>query len=630
MLRETNFVRIGSFAFLLIYFIASFIPDSWLWGMHQLAFISLSARLMLVAVSSIIIMLPYFPPVIKSIEELSIKITVPQSVYIGITIAIAILSIFLFDRFRIATDIYGDSRTLLNAMKEHYYTLSDIFFAKESEPLTRLIHQTIASVIGLTTQSAISWGNIVSGGVYIVVLLLFIRSLDSPFLLKATLFILACSLGGVQLFFGYVEDYSYSFVVILLFLILGWQTLHGRNRLWLMLGLLVIGMRLHLVMLFMVPGLIYLFALNRTTKKRNVNTVLSFKIIIMGVIGSLVLGLLMYLFYFQAYSFITMEETERSAKIFLPLVNPLPEPHSYTLFSIGHFSDVIQILFYDLSPGIILILFLSVIFRKKITWRDPKIIFFGLVSLYSILFCITANPLLSFVRDWDLFAFVGLPLLFFAFSIIQSIPDERRESSFLAQICCSSAGLALLSSVFMYINTDSVLVNERVRQAGRSTFKNYYRGSSYMINVAEGSISDIKTQLEKRGETIESLLPYTGKQDYEMANLTSMAGKCALSIKEFSSAEKYFNLSLQYDSLNATALRSIALCKLMQFNINGASDVIDYYNLQINEPDVNDSKALLLAGFTNYIRYLNSLGADSTMIHERLESFYEAYTDTVK
>jgi len=343
------------------------------------------------------------------------------------------------------------------------------------------------------------------------------------------------------------------------------------------------------------------------------------KIVLRTVGVSLIVCACAYLGYFRAYSYVTGDQAEKLQKTFLPLFNYLPAPHSYSLFSLTHISDIAQEVLLVVAPGTIIILLLSLLWRHRVRWNHPRIIFYGLATFYFLVFDFAMDPFLSPARDWDLLSLVAAPMLFLAIALSEQWAHVSLSEPFWKIVAGCALGLGVLSSTVFYVNAHKDLAAARLHSIGMWTFKSYYQGSAYMVNVAHTLASTGEKEILEREQTIRELEPYASKDDVELGFLVHKVAALLQLEKEYGRAAEYYRRALAYDSTNASAWRNLALCALLTKNFPEADYRITIYNENINEPNVVDFDGLRIAGCVQRCTYLVHSGADSSAINNVLD-----------
>ncbi|HEY6192821.1 MAG TPA: tetratricopeptide repeat protein [Bacteroidota bacterium] len=610
--------------FLLLYAVASLYPDSFLWGVHQLAFIEAGVRLALLLIA-VALALPWISSLyVPRLESLLRPDTVRTVVLVPVLLAAGAAAALACFQFRISTDMYGDSRTLLTLLANRQFTPADLFKLdltsnELQEPLTRLIHQSIAQIFGLDQRFVFQIVSSVAGGLFLILVSYTALTAKGPSNWKLLFLVAFLTCGANQLFFGHVEDYTLVYLGIVLFLILAWKFFDGRKSLPLCVIVFLIGTRLHTGMVLLLPALLYLVFYSKSQKDPRFRKWIQPRTVLAAVGLTLVAGTLAYFFWFKANRMIVGDRVERGEKIFLPMSNVYLPPHNYTLLTPSHFSDIVQEFLLTVSPGAVVVLLLGIVFFRQIKWNTPRMIFFGLAAFYFMLFNSTVNPLLTPERDWDLLSLAAAPVCFFAIALTKDLFDRLKDSSFSRSVVGISLALGLLSCSMFYVNSDPMKAGERLRSLGVWAFGSYYLGSAYLLNVGAKYEPDRASEIRDRMDVLKKLEPLKSTPDMELGFLSHKLADVLYLDGRFTEAAEYYTKSLGEDPYNASAIKALAGVSLHTGNLDGAVDFMTYYNENINPGKVIDLDGLMIAEKINYLRYLLYTRADSALIVGTLE-----------
>lgn len=610
----------GAFVlFLLLYLAGSIYPESFLWGVHQLAFLGIGVRIALVLLAVALALPPVSSLYVPQLEAVLAPAGIRKAVLLPILLAAGVLATVVFFRFRISTDMYGDSRTLLTLLAHREFTLADLFRIELTddtlrEPLTRLIHQTIARLSGLDQKLVFQIVSSVCGGLFVMLFPYAVLTFRGSPAWKLLLLVAGFTCGANQLFFGHVEDYTLIYLFIMLFLILAWKSFDGHNTLPLLATVFLIGTRLHSGMVLFLPALTYLFVHSKSHTKPRLKNLIRPRTILFAIGLTLVAGTAAYFFYFKADHMLVGDRKERGDKVFLPLVNAFLPPHNYTLQSPSHLSDIVQEMLLTVSPGAVILLCLGLAFFKQVRWNNPRTIFFGISAFYFALFDATVNPLLTPERDWDLLSLAAAPVIFFAISLSRDWFDHPREPSFPRVAVGISIALGLLSCTIFYVNSDPGPAGQRLRSLGVWAFNSYYLGSAYLLNVGSRYLPDRSAEIDERIRILKKLDASKSNPDLELGFLTHKLADALYLDGRYTEAGRYYSKSLREDPYNASAIKALTGVSLQTGDVDAAAGYIGYYNDNINGRDVVDLDGLMIAEKLNYLRYLLFARADSALI----------------
>ena len=265
---------------------------------------------------------------------------------------------------------------------------------------------------------------------------------------RVLIFLVLFSMGSTQLFFGYVEHYSFLYVFMFAFIISSLGYLKGKIKWFVPLTAFVLASVSHVSSLCLLPSLLFLFV---TKGKKGKSSPIR-KTLILG-LGLGFVGFILVVY--KNYSWTV-------PPMFVPLsVDSYPAP-GYLLFSVPHVIDFLnqQIL---VSPvGLIMILAPLVCLRVRFFFKDRVFQFLLLVSVFQLLFNFMVDPGLGASRDWDLFSVAGLGYTILGLFILLNLLREKPRLGYLSLI------LVLTS---LYSTVPWILVNSQ-EQKSISRFQN--------------------------------------------------------------------------------------------------------------------------------------------------------------
>ncbi|MEZ4730886.1 MAG: hypothetical protein R3E79_27505 [Caldilineaceae bacterium] len=264
---------------------------------------------------------------------------------------------------------------------------------------------------------------------------------------------LVTSLGVLQLFFGYVENYSFAAAALLLYLWLGLRTLAGRTPLWITATVLAITHALHPSTIILAPSLLYCgwqhvrCATNQQMRGNKfgaryvlfkglspeLSTRLSTALIIalpMAVVALVVV----FLMEAGGHGLAALVSSDRpgggDARLFVPLWTTTTRWEHYTMFSWLHLRDFVneQLLVAPVVlPGLVVLWFAKGIQkgnRRQAMNRDMgevqtvhrpssivhrQLSFIQIAALCYLFFIWVWNADYGGQRDWDLFSLAAIP-----------------------------------------------------------------------------------------------------------------------------------------------------------------------------------------------------------------------------
>ena len=325
----------------------------------------------------------------------------------------ALLAGLLFWLARLGHLRWGDSYMLSVALSYPDLELRVVY--NWQAPLTVFLHQRLWQFVanplfGWSVEQVYAAVSIICGMIFVYVLLNFVARLGRTVLEAAVLAGLLLTTGAIQLFFGYVENYTLVSLGLLVTLFLGWQSLQGDLRpLWPALTFSLTN-AFHPSTVFLWPGL---WLLAWLCWRRGY---VSGRGIVVQTVSPplLVGGALLLLMESGGHGLSALLGVDRpgggDGLWFVPLFQTTTKWQHYTMFSTAHLLDWLNIhlLISPFGlPLIVLTLFTVYHFRLTIFDRQSErdyAYFLGLTAAMYLLFTWLWNPDYGGRKDWDLFA----------------------------------------------------------------------------------------------------------------------------------------------------------------------------------------------------------------------------------
>jgi hypothetical protein len=233
---------------------------------------------------------------------------------------------------------------------------------------------------------------------------------------------LLASLGLIQLFFGYVENYSFAAAGVLLYLWLGPRTLAGRTPLWAAALALALTHAMHPSTVVLAPSLLYLGWVEG--RRQRMGTAAWARVVL--AIGLPMLGVAVATFLLMeagGHGVQALLTSDRpgggDARWFVPLWATTTRWEHYTLASWPHLRDLLngQVLVAPVVlPSLIWLGIATKTFLKARSFQEggseghAATRFFAVAALGYLAFIAVWNPDYGGQRDWDLFSLAALPL----------------------------------------------------------------------------------------------------------------------------------------------------------------------------------------------------------------------------
>jgi hypothetical protein len=282
-------------------------------------------------------------------------------------------------------------------------------------PLTVFLHQRLWQFVadpqlGWPVEQVYAAVSIICGMIFVYVVLTFMAQLGRDPLETAVLTGLMLTTGSMQLFFGYVENYTVVSLALLVTMFLAWRTLQGEIQLvWPVLGLSIAN-AFHPSTVFLWPGMLLLSGL--CWRRGCVS--LGSGVLQTGLPPLLIGGSVLALMESGGHGLSALLGVDQpgggDAIWFVPLFETTTRWQHYTMFSAAHLLDWSNVHLLTSPFGLPLIVMVIVTVRRfRLTILDGPAdkdyaYFLGLAATTYVLFTWLWNPDYGARNDWDLFA----------------------------------------------------------------------------------------------------------------------------------------------------------------------------------------------------------------------------------
>jgi hypothetical protein len=248
-------------------------------------------------------------------------------------------------------------------------------------------------------------------------------------------FALLTSIGVMQLFFGYVENYSFAAAGILLYLWLGLTVLAGCRPLWWAALALALTNALHPSTIIYGPSLLYLGWQAARQRNKSWRASVYPVALPMVVVALITIGLMEW----GGHGLIALFTTDRpgggDARWLVPLWATSTRWEQYTMFSWAHVRDLLngQLLVAPiLLSALVLVVLPQFIGKGKEVRHEisascgSALRFIGLAAGGHLLLTWLWNPDYGGQRDWDLFSLAAIPLAVLTAQLLAQVIGDRR------------------------------------------------------------------------------------------------------------------------------------------------------------------------------------------------------------
>ena len=378
----------------------------WLWGVYPYTYLSLWIGYLVAFLTAIIVVWAGFAPQFPSSPAF------PENTRLQVLLSALTLPIFYLGR--VVHTRWGDAYLLVKGIAHPDMRLTYNWQA----PLDIFVHSRFFQIgerlWGWTdAMPAYWWLSSLAGMVAVWVLLRLASAIGRNNGERWTIFSVMATLGAMQLFFGYPENYTIISLLILIYLWLGWRFLQDRSPLWAPSIILALAHAFHPATLILQPSL-WVLAWWASRQRDNGTRLRAFvRSLPALLVPAIVIG---------AATFALMTAGGRGINAFLgdeapgggdhswlvPLTTVSGDWEYYTQFSRGHLIEFInqQLLVMPFTLPLLLVLVLG--FWKRLP-KDGYSLFLLVAALSYVLLTWVWNPDYGGQRDWDLFAPAAWP-----------------------------------------------------------------------------------------------------------------------------------------------------------------------------------------------------------------------------
>ncbi len=380
---------------------AAFFPSATNWGFHHLAFFSSTVRIALLFLMVLLLVPAFQRSILRWCEKLLGQAVRLRRFTKSILMLLAIvLGVALFWLARERLTFLGDGSLVVRnlASMERVDLIPTLSFY-DAPFSTVIVYECSKFLLGIdpafAAENSFRFVSVAFGAGWILLLFWVSRLLTEEKLERALVFVFLLGSAGIELFFGYVEIYTPAAFMFLLFMACALS--HLRKRLSLIVPSMVFGALLttHFGMMVFLPAVGWLFYVNLRARRIG-------RVVVACLAMICTFALLMLTSGYTAGEFLDVVLKSGSHRV--PLSFPEPGTHAYTLFSLYHFSEVINLLLLISPLAFVLLLFVVILKFKNIRWMDHEWLFVMLSVASGLVFIFLMNPELGMSRDWDVFS----------------------------------------------------------------------------------------------------------------------------------------------------------------------------------------------------------------------------------
>jgi tetratricopeptide (TPR) repeat protein len=439
--------------------IGSFFPHPRLWGVNHLSYYHPVVRL----AALLLVAAAFLPGVGEWIYDrgesalASLTRSRPRRV---LFVSVLVLSAFgLFVAFQSSTELLGDgqlrAKFLTRSIESADVTLGK--FAKSvigetTAPGAHLLAYTSAKLIA-AENPLVAWRlmTAVLGGLFIMIVTLFVSRNGSRPAHPALLAAFALVFGGIELFFGYIETYAPMILFTALYTMTALESVHGRRHIAVPTAFFFLAAACHYQALLLAPSLMFV-VLARPFARR--------KKFLAAALGALTIA-----------AVITAAETTKWGGFFLPLVASGDTPG---VFTPRHLADIANeiLLIVPTIPFLAAAVLSRGLGRAAGSARrdafdeQANLIFAVSLQIPCIVFLFAFVPELGMARDWDLFILPALGAAAPALALAQGALDTARMRRFFVPFAATALAIVIPWIGINASETKSVERYERILSTG--------------------------------------------------------------------------------------------------------------------------------------------------------------------
>ena len=476
---------------------------------------------------------------------------------------------------------YGDNSEF------HWQWLSDIVsphWVDNKEALTVAVHRIIAHFFSISIEKSYSIVSELCGAIFIFLWLWFVQKLtlsqngDSLRIriLQLILFLLGICSGATLVFYGHVENYAFGILAFTTFLLGLYFYVDEAIGTVPFVFLFLFAFKAHIIGILYLPCFLVALAFRYRSKFSIFQNLFTWRRIRNVVIApAFGIGVILYVFLFHSWNEpYGLTDTRQLERSFLPIVPQRPPLDHYSLLSLYHLADLANLFLLISAPIVITLAGIFLFNRKSIEWNGPRVILFGLGALFPFLFFLAMNPILSPVRDWDVYSLFLPSILFFTAILLVENGIRGYEPSWLAQTLVFGT---IFTTVLVAVNVSSDELRIRLQDAGAYVYRSYYAGSDY-IEARSLALTDTSQMWYPHfASIVASLAKSSMGSDEELATMESRLANFYQILQNSDSAILWAAAAYRSDSRVHRYLVDLAAYETQADKLEAATATIDEY-----------------------------------------------------
>ncbi|MFH2050030.1 MAG: hypothetical protein ABIJ12_11345 [bacterium] len=439
--------------FLIIYYliwllliVSSFYPKKILWAFSIYAYIDELSRYLILSIAGIVPIVVMF---FNNYIDKEIEIEKSDSLKFIVSALIILLgSVALFIIFRAKAFYLGDGYTLLSTLA------SDNPILKQREIGESTMHLWVRDIFGSgETAALLSFQtiSITAGSILLLLLIPASMKLFSSFFNRLIFIIITITGGYSLLWFGYVENYSLFVMSVGIYSLVGYLAVTNKiSHYWIIVPL-IMAIIMHVMGVTLILSTFFIL-LSRPGPRKILSrfssrTLLTVSLLILAII------LIPFIYVYNKSYFFKLA--------LVPLFENRFTVDGYTLFSLAHIADVINLIIL-LVPILIIAIVYFIRYKNRFLPLSIKAWYLIMLTLSVFLALFLFDPRIGISRDWDLFSFTGFPLMLLSSLTLLSLLKKKIITRSVIILAVSLNLMFLVPRVMTQISVEHAL--EQFRQ----------------------------------------------------------------------------------------------------------------------------------------------------------------------
>jgi len=485
MKEKTILISSAGILFLALHVFGIFLPVEFFWGVDQWNYLHFSIILFLLVIGLLFCIYPSF----KNLESGDIEINFfSRKKFYAI---VPLVSMIPFWFLRVKVYFLGDGYLRLRELE------SGIIY-RIQEPLETYTHSLFYNFLNryFNVNVELSWIllSVLCGGLFVFIAMLIAEQMGKTNLQKVFILSGLLTMGTIQLFFGYIETYSMTAVLILTTFYFGLKSFDNNKFGYLSFATYAFAVCFHPSSIIFFPAMIYLYImLLREKEYPEQKIIFTSLLIILCVLPVLIT---ITIFYLGDLALRDLLAPFFGVSRKLPLLSKgLTDNIAYTIFSPDHIIDIFNE-YLLIAPMFIFIIFYWLFNPKSIKnlFSYKFFNFLFLASISGLVFMSILNPEIGASRDWDLFSITAIPItLGSLFYIIQQFENKLKNVSIIIIGCCL---LHTVPWILLNVNESDAL-NRFIKLAHSRTWSKFAQSYAYdELRHFYGKKKDFEKSLE--------------------------------------------------------------------------------------------------------------------------------------